>query len=187
MCKYFKTLWMFGRLFWGLGFLVFFASSIFNLWLAVQCSQWEVEANMLRAGREVLGCVLLTRRGWALGFFLSVTCVGGNYSVDSGTNKLAGVFKSVFFSGLCCSDVGFVSACDAVGYSSAWSWQSMLKLWGCVLWPRWRGDLASCHLLKTQGLSGPGRGAAAASSWCKHPWASPPIPLCMSPQFKLYR
>lgn len=52
---------------------------------------------MLRAGREVLGCVLLTWQGQALGFFLSVTCVGGNYSVDSGTNKLAGVFKSVFF------------------------------------------------------------------------------------------
>lgn len=63
----------------------------------MQCSQWEVKANMLRAGREALGCVLLMRRGRTLGFFLFVTCVGGNYSVDSGTNKLAGVFKSVLF------------------------------------------------------------------------------------------
>lgn len=50
------------------------------------------------AGREALGLVsCLNSEDESCLLFL--TCRGGNYSTDSGTNKCAGVYNDVFFMG----------------------------------------------------------------------------------------
>lgn len=58
---------------------------------------------------------------WGEFCFLFCTCVGRNYSMDSGTNQSAGVFKNVFFPGFSVRMWGLVlGCCRDVACGSTW-------------------------------------------------------------------
>lgn len=95
--------------------------------------------------RELLSWSCCDR--WGEFCFLFCTCVGGNYSVDSGTNQSAGVFKNVFFPGFSVRMWGLVLGCcrhvatHGGDRSCRVLWHSSVKK---KLWPFVVGSFLGC-------------------------------------------